>query len=391
LFVCGGVIATSLEIKQTTNGLRAIAVRIEKENAMDDVASKTIRVCARREIILSSGAIATPQLLMLRYVGFNYDFLSSITCPQRHWPGGTSKGAWNHSHQRFAWRGCRPSMYELLNAVISAEFFNSLQQDHTSVSIQYAVRRQDTLHVAEDGNVLLMLKEFVRFLAKGSGLFLSPMPQLSIFALSRLIDEKGHNIPGPVDATDPNNVPDIEIMPSPYDCRDPMYKSVLKKNNEGALSFICVPLRPRSKGTVRLASRDPRVRPACDLGTLSDPTDYIPIRAAIRLSKAIANEMQSSGYAMRSLHGPPDGASEAELDSFIRSDVTTTFHYSSTCRMAPEAEGGVVNDELRVHGVEGLRIADASIFPWIPAAHLQAPVVMVAEHCADFILKARSE
>jgi choline dehydrogenase len=246
------------------------------------------------------------------------------------------------------------------------------------------VQKQDTLHAAADGDILLVLKEFVRFLVKGDGLLLSPNPQLSIFALSRLIDEKGASTPGLVDACDAKNVPDIEIMPIPYDCRDPKYKSSLKKD-EGALSFLCAALRPRSKGTLLLASRDPRARPACDLGTLSDPADFVPLRAAIRLSKAIAERMKSQGYAMRSLQVPSDIASDADLDAFIRSDVSTTFHYSSTCRMAPEAEGGVVDDELRVYGVEGLRIADASIFPWIPAAHLQAPVVMVAERCADFI------
>ena len=82
--------------------------------------------------------------------------------------------------------------------------------------------------------------------------------------------------------------------------------------------------------------------------------------------------------------------SDADIEALVRERVETVYHPTSTCRMAPEAEGGVVDDELRVYGVEGLRVADASIFPTIPATHLQAPTAMVASRCADFLIKARS-
>jgi choline dehydrogenase-like flavoprotein len=83
----------------------------------------------------------------------------------------------------------------------------------------------------------------------------------------------------------------------------------------------------------------------------------------------------------------PESASDEALDGFIKRDVDTVYHYSSTCRMAPENDMGVVDDELRVHGVRNLSIADASVFPSILACHLQAPVVMVGERCADFLKK----
>jgi choline dehydrogenase len=148
-------------------------------------------------------------------------------------------------------------------------------------------------------------------------------------------------------------------------------------------SFICVPLQPASKGMVRLVSSDPRVRPACDLGTLSNSADMIPMRAAVRLAIALANQMQRQGYSLRPVEVPTSDSDE-DIDAFVRRTVTSTFHYASSCRIGA-AEVAVVDARLRVHGVRGLRIADASVFPRIPAAHLQAPVVMVAERCADFI------
>jgi choline dehydrogenase len=144
---------------------------------------------------------------------------------------------------------------------------------------------------------------------------------------------------------------------------------------------MCVPLHPVSTGTVRLRGSDPRDRPACVLGTLSNPADYIPTRASIRLALALAKQMQRQGYQFRPI-SIPSSDSDEDIDKFARENAETTYHYASSCRMGAD---GVVDARLRVHGVRNLRIADASVFPRIPAAHLQAPVVMVAERCAEFI------
>lgn len=190
------------------------------------------------------------------------------------------------------------------------------------------------------------------------------------------------NHPSQTDSRDPDNIPDIEIMPIPYDASE--WKCDLQ--GEGAFSLLCALLRPKSIGTVRLTSMDARVRPACDLGSLTAEEDYLVMRKAIRLALRIGRQMREQGYPLRDLD-VPQSESDTDLDDFIRHGARTTYHYSSTCRMAPEdgAVPGVVDDELRVHGVQGLRVADASIFPSIPATHLQAPAVMVAEKCADFL------
>ncbi len=257
-----------------------------------------------------------------------------------------------------------------------------MQQDHLGVSVIYKAPKDDTLHCVE--NPLRAAREFMKYIFTGRGLFLSPNPQISLFALSRLMDDESRTNRERDDDFDchlSRNIPDIEIMPIPYNASD--WKFELQKN-EGCVSYLCVVLRPESSGTVRLVSSDPYERPLCDLGTLTKPTDYVTMRKAIRLALAMGRKMREMGYPLRDLH-VPDSEGDADLDTFIRHGTRTTYHYSSSCRMAPEAEMGVVDDQLRVHGIEGLRIADCSVFPTIPATHLQAPAVMLAERCAAFL------
>ena len=97
--------------------------------------------------------------------------------------------------------------------------------------------------------------------------------------------------------------------------------------------------------------------------------------------------MRASGYLLEDAVVPKSD-SDADIDAHIRRYARTTYHYSSSCRMAPESDEkpGVVDDMLRVHGIKNLRVADCSIFPQIPSCHLQAPAVMLGEKCAELIL-----
>lgn len=154
--------------------------------------------------------------------------------------------------------------------------------------------------------------------------------------------------------------------------------------------MLATHLHPASRGTVRLRSSDPLDTPLVNLNFLSAPGDINVLRTAIRLCMRIADEMRASGYPVSRVSAPatPD---DADVDAFIAEQSQSFLHYSSTCRMAPRDDpdgSGVVDDELRVHGIANLRVCDASIFPQVPAAHLQAPVVAVAEKCADMIKKA---
>jgi choline dehydrogenase len=160
----------------------------------------------------------------------------------------------------------------------------------------------------------------------------------------------------------------------------------------GVIGFLISVLRPTSAGMVRLKSSDPHEFPSVDLGFLSAESDYKICRSALRLSMAYAEEISKSGYCIRPLNGVvPDSFQDNDLDAFTRRWGKSIFHYSSSCRMAPEYDPrgpGVVDDELRVHGVKGLRIADASVFPRSSSAHPMAPVLMFAERCADMILSS---
>jgi len=159
--------------------------------------------------------------------------------------------------------------------------------------------------------------------------------------------------------------------------------------SEGVYSFLSILLSPKSSGTVRLSSSDPQAPLRIDPRYLSDPADLIPLRASLRLTQCIVAKMRSYGYALKDWEGP-QGDDDMTLDKFIRKRNRTGYHYSSTCRMASKEDGvgggGVVDEELKVFGVSGLRVADSSVFPWVLRTHLQAPTVCVAEKCAEMVL-----
>ena len=223
------------------------------------------------------------------------------------------------------------------------------------------------------------------------------MLELSIFLQSRLFDDKFHTVitsKADEDASLPQNIPDIEIMPVsrervsvPTPALKPFVQiawrdTAAQADNDGGLGFLCLPLRPKSTGTVRLASSDPFDEPVVDLNYLSSESDIVLLRSAIRFTRQLKEEILARGYRLVDYIVPSSDA-DADIDAFIRRACQTTYHYSSTCRMAPE--GGVLDDRLRVHGVRGLRVADSSAFPRILSTHLAAPTVALAEKCADMI------
>ena len=134
---------------------------------------------------------------------------------------------------------------------------------------------------------------------------------------------------------------------------------------------------------MRLASTDPRANPLVDLNCLATEGDRKTMRTAVRFSLQLKKELAARGYDITDAIVP--GPTDADVDEFIQQECMSALHYSSTCRMAPESEGGVVDDRLRVHGVRNLRVADSSIFPNILSAHLAAPTVVVAEKCAEMV------
>jgi choline dehydrogenase-like flavoprotein len=144
-------------------------------------------------------------------------------------------------------------------------------------------------------------------------------------------------------------------------------------------------LHPHSRGSVTLASSDPGAAPRIDPQLLTDPRDLPPLIEGLKLGRRILAAPAFATQHGREIAPGPDVCNDDALEQYIRRTCGTVFHPCGTCRMGVD-ESSVVDPELRVRGVRGLRVADASIFPSIVGGNTHAPVVMVAEKAADLIL-----
>lgn len=147
-----------------------------------------------------------------------------------------------------------------------------------------------------------------------------------------------------------------------------------------------MPVNPFSRGTVRLNSKDPREAPLVDPNFLDDVRDRTAAHRGVKLGLKLKEQLAANGYPIKDYDVPKD-TSPSGLDEYIRERGRSVYHYTSSCRMAPEDDSlpGVVDDELRVYGIKSLRIVDASVFPCILATHLQATVIAMAEKCSDML------
>ncbi len=152
----------------------------------------------------------------------------------------------------------------------------------------------------------------------------------------------------------------------------------------GFLASVCQ-LRPESRGFVRIKSADPAQAPAIQPRYLSDPIDRDVTTAGMQLLRKIMGQPALARYIVEELAPGKSVASDADLLEFARQKGTTVFHPTSTCRMGSDAKA-VVDERLRVHGFEGLRVADASIMPTVVSGNTNAACVMIGEKASDMIL-----
>jgi choline dehydrogenase-like flavoprotein len=146
-----------------------------------------------------------------------------------------------------------------------------------------------------------------------------------------------------------------------------------------------VNLYPRSRGRITLASSDPFAEPLIDPNLLSVPEDVMPLVRGIRLARRIFGAPAFEEYRAHESIPGDSAQSDEQLIEYIRAQSYTVHHPVSTCRMGTDALA-VVDPQLRVVGLEGLRVADASVFPSLIGGNTNAAVVMVAEKAADMIL-----
>ncbi len=147
------------------------------------------------------------------------------------------------------------------------------------------------------------------------------------------------------------------------------------------------PMRSKSRGWVRLASKDPLEKPRILFNYLSHADDVAEMRACVRLTREIFAQAAFEPYRGREIQPGAEVQSDEAIDAFVRAKVESAFHPSCSCKMGASGDpAAVVDPETRVYGLEGLRIVDSSIMPSITSGNLNAPTIMLAEKAADHIL-----
>jgi len=146
-------------------------------------------------------------------------------------------------------------------------------------------------------------------------------------------------------------------------------------------------LRPQARGHVRIKSRDPLAAPAMQPNYLSTPHDRATLVAGIRLARALAATRALAPYVAGEYRPGAAAVTDDDLLEFARSTAGTIFHPAGTCKMGPAADPlAVVDAELRVHGLSGIRVVDCGVMPTLCSGNTNAPVIMIAEKAADMIL-----
>jgi choline dehydrogenase len=148
--------------------------------------------------------------------------------------------------------------------------------------------------------------------------------------------------------------------------------------------MIVVAVDARSRGRLRLRSADPRAKAAIDPAYLADEADLEVLVAGVRQAREIAARQPFAGLTAGELAPGAPLADDERLRAWVRGNVTTIFHPTGSCAMGG-SEAAVCDPELRVRGVEGLRVVDASVMPAVPRGNTNAPTIAIAERAADLI------
>jgi choline dehydrogenase len=179
--------------------------------------------------------------------------------------------------------------------------------------------------------------------------------------------------------------PDVQMHIVPYAIKDPRTR---KLQEFPSMAMSCYQLRPESLGSIHIRSPNPDDHPVIRFNFLADPIDQRTMVEGFRMMRRIA-EASPMDALRGEEYSPGKGvASDEEILGFIRGNAHTAYHPIGTARMGPAGPKTVVDEKLKVHGLEGLRVADASIFPTMPSGNTNAPCIMVGEKAADLIRAA---
>jgi choline dehydrogenase len=303
---------------------RCIGVRLLRKGVATEVR------CAR-EVIVSCGSINSPKLLELSGVG-NPKILA------RH--GIKTMQA-------------LPGVGENL-------------RDHYGPSLKWSLTKPG-ISIANQGRGPRLVWELFRYILTGQGFMSQGIGTMRVFA-------KSH--PGIEEA-------DIQLIGNPFivDMRDGRREM---SRVDGFFLFTQVQ-RPESTGSVHIGSADPLRPPAINYKFLTTENDRQVAIKSVRLARDIVRAAPLGEVIGEEISPGPKVQSDAEILDFIRKTGTTTYHFCGTCKMGQDPMA-VVDERLRVHGVKGLRVADASIMPIIVSGNTSIPCMMIGEKCADMVL-----
>ncbi|KAI0636071.1 GMC oxidoreductase [Trametes polyzona] len=326
---------------------------------------ETFQVKARKEVVLSAGAVHTPQILQLSGVG-PADHLREHGIPVVADLPGVGSHLMDHP------------------------VFNLNYRDKSRSSIAY-------LFGTSFADRLKLIRALVQYRLYGNGPLTSNICEAIAFVRSTDPQLFPHDeFPpdkAPEDTTAGSGAPDIELFFSPFGYIGHGSERLPPNHYFGLHGVL---LRPTSTGTIRLKSSDPYDLPVIDPQYLSTEHDVaVLVRAARLLARIVrtpplADMLDPAGEDDALLDHALHTLDDAAIAERIRGAVETLYHPACTARMAPLEDGGVVDPFLRVHGIPNLRVVDASVFPTIVSGHTAGPVLAVAEKAADLIKQAVS-
>jgi 4-pyridoxate dehydrogenase len=319
----------------------ALATKILQQNGRaTGIAYKqgdhTHEVSARREVLLAGGVINTPQLLMLSGIGDSGELAA-----------------------------------QGIEAKVALPQVGKNLQDHVSVILMY--RRK------HPGPFFRMMRadriglDFAKTYFTGNG-FSGDVPG-GVVAFLKSDKERP--------------LPDVQLLFTAAPLAAWPYMPPFKAPFTDGFATRIVAVQPQSRGSVRLASNDPAAAPLIHQNFLSSPRDWQSLRAGFRVARKLAAQPSMAPFVGAEFFPGPACESDDEIDEHIRKTSITVHHPAGTCRMGADA-GSVVDPQLRVRGLAGLRVVDASVMPDLVCGNINAAVIMIAEKASDLIRGASS-
>lgn len=305
-------------------GKRCVGVRYRRNGQLQEVR-------ATREVILSAGAVGSPKLLELSGIG-NPEVLNPLGIPVVQDLPGVGENL----------------------------------QDHYGPTLKWTFKRKG-LSLFDRGRGWKLLLEIARYAIFRSGFISQSIAPLRIFARSNAQVDQA----------------DIALLVNPYLLEIVNEKRRMAPTN-GFMVYAQVQ-RPQSTGSIHIESRDPFAPPAIRFNFLAAEQDRQTAVVAVRRARELAAQRPLADHIAEELLPGRNVQTDAEILDFIRMTGSTTFHIVGTCKMGHD-EMAVVDDKLRVHGIDGLRVADASIMPTIISGNTSVPCMMIGEKCADLVL-----